>query len=393
MPEPWDSIGLEIEYVDVDPKQDPDLKYLLENWGYKITHDASVESPTKLLGGRPVRGATFDREINAAVIKNGVIGGELVSSILNTSTKAWLEPAAVIFTKLKNLGERVTTSRGSIHVHVNFPYDHPSEHRHTLGILRRAWMLAGFTEAFFYRIGGLSKDQRGKCMDYIYYRPITGNGPPIVMSGFDGSFRPVLNYDQVLHSKGTDEFFLRCGDIYSAESRYHPCRYFWINFYNLRQPAPHIEFRVFNKTLRWDYLYAVVELCKAFVKVCYTSGGDYVEGVTKSRVVGLAQASEIDWDSYFKEVINLLGIKDDTLLSLLKTIWEKTPPPAYDDIPMYSHINRSNIFASKTFNSFFPKPLNKEELRKVRHANFIDVHKLHDMGEFIFPEEDDGCAN
>jgi hypothetical protein len=393
MSETWDKIGIEIEYVDVDPKQDAGLRNLLEVCGYKITHDASVESPTITLGGCPVKGATFDREINDAIFRKSVIGGELVSSILDTSTKDWIVDISNIFKRLKNLGERVETNRGSIHIHVNFPTDHPSEHRHTLGILKRAWILAGFTEAFFYRIGGMGKEQRGKFMDYIYYRPILGNGPPIVCSAIDLQHRPVLNYDDVLKSKNQIEFFYKCGDIWNAESRYHPCRYFWINFYNLRTDKPHIEFRVFNKTTRWDYVYAIAELCKAFVRVCYTIDTQTLLKETKGSLFGLNACYEMDWEEYYPRAIKILRITDETVLALLRSLWDKTPIPYFDDMPVYSHITRSNIFHEKHVLEIFPKPLSDKEKKKVRYATYIDVHKLTEMGEYIFPEEDDGCVN
>lgn len=393
MSEKWDSVGIEIEYVDVDPKQDSDLRNFLDECGYKITHDASVESPTITLAGCPVKGATFDRDINDSILRKSVIGGELVSPILDTNQKYWIEDISDIFKKLRHLGERVDTTRGSIHVHVNFPFDHPSEHRHSMGILRRAWVLAGFTEAFFYRIGGLGKEQRGKFMDYIYYRPVVGNGPPIVV-GMDGVTRPVLKYEDVLKSKNYTEFMHKCGDIYNAESRYHPCRYFWINFYNLRtSDRPHIEFRVFNKTMRWDYVYAIVELCKAFVRVCYSIDTETILKETKGNTFGLNTCYDLEWDSYYDAVIKLLRITDENVLLILKNIWEKTPIPYYDDMFVYSHVTRSTIFNNRSATEWYPSALSSQEKKKVRYANYIDVHKLTEMGEYIFPEENDGCAN
>lgn len=393
MPKIWDEVGIEIEYVDVDPKQDFVLRSFLENCGYRITHDASVESPTVTLGGRPVKGATFDKEINDAIFRKSVIGGEIVSPILNTESKDWIDTISEIFKMLKNLGERKDTTRGSIHVHVNFPADHPSGHKHTIGLLRRAWILAGFTEAFFYRIGGMGKEQRGKFMDYIYYRPILGNGPAIVISGQDLEYRPVLRYEDVLNSRDNVDFFCKCGDIWNAESRYHPSRYSWINFYNLKLERPHIEFRVFNKTLRWDYVYAIVELCKAFVRVCYTIDTQTILKETNNKLFGLNSCYEIDWESYYHSVIKILRITDETTLAILRSIWDKTPIPYYDDTPVYSHITRTSIFTHRDYLALYPKPITNQEKKKVRHANYIDIHTLTEMGEYIFPEEDDGCVN
>jgi hypothetical protein len=322
--------------------------------------------------------------------KHSTIGGEIVSPLIDTTDMKYLNDFDFIYSMLKQHGERAGTNRGSIHVHVNFPNDliNPERgyNRHSIGILRRAWILAGYLEYAFYKIGSFGRPQRGRNMDYIYYRPITGLGPPISNTGH-GS-RPILVYDEVLTSKGHDEFFVRCADVFSADHRYHPCRYLWINFYNLlRVPQPHLEFRVFNKTLRWDNLWAAVELCKAFVEVCYTKSTKDIKKATDMKIYGLASPPRNE-EKYFNNLISLLEITDEGLIDMLYRIFSVSPPPEYIDDRVWSHLNgQRHPFNDYGYEEYWPESLSDKEKRKVRNPNYMDIHQLKRRGETIFPEE------
>jgi hypothetical protein len=221
-------------------------------------------------------------------------------------------------------------------------------------------------------------------MDFIYYRPITHNGPQIIRDG-SGNYRPILSYNEVLESKNWNEFFIRCGDILNAESRYHPSRYMWINYFNLMVPKPHLEFRVFNKTLRWDYLWAMVELCKAFVKVCYLYDTKEVKKLTSGEVYGLIDYPSND-DQYFQNLVDYLMLEDETLLVLLRKIWDTSTYPEYVDNKVTSHLRNSvRVFAHNDYSSYWPAILPVKSV--VRSPEYIDSHKLQSMGEKVFPEE------
>ncbi len=391
--EPWNLVGVEIEYTDVIPQKITTLSKFLGKNKFQITHDASVESPSIMLGNLPIKGKTIDPIVNKMFIQRQVIGGEIVSPIFNTSNLKWIENFDSIFSLLKQHGERAGTNRGSIHVHINMPRDlHNPERgidRHSVGILKRAWMLAGYFEYVFYKIGSFGRPQRGRNMDYIYYRPITGNGPPIVETG-NGN-RPVLVYDEVLSSKGQREFFVRCGDIWNAENRYHPCRYMWFNLYNLYHTGgngPHLEFRAFNKTLRWDYLWMVVELCKAFVKTCYTKETKEVRTFTDGQVFGLSNTPKKVRDSLFDNLIEFFEIEDEGLVDLLHRVYNISPEPEYIDDQVWTHLrNKVHLFRSHEFEEYWPERLTDRQQRNVRTPNFMDIHKLKKRGETIFPEE------
>lgn len=382
--EPWNTVGIEIEYVDIIANKC--LKQVVGNYGCALTHDASVESPSNTLGNLPIKGKTLDPILNKALMRGSTIGGEIVSPKIGTQSCEWVKIFDDIFSVLKRCGERPNTNRGSIHVHINMPHDLTKDgnNRHSIGMLRRTWMFAGYFEQAFFRIGSFGRPHRGRVMDFIYYRPITHNGPQIVRD-YQGGDRPALNYQDVLESKNRNEFFVKCSDVLGAEGRYHPSRYMWINYYNLMAPQPHLEFRVFNKTLRWDYLWAGTELCKAFVKACYIHDTKTVSRLTSGEVYGLIDYPSSD-DQYFQNLVDFLLIEDKTLIELLRKIWETSDYPEYVDNRVRSHLrNSTRVFYNTEYSRYWPAVLSTKDV--VRRPDYIDIHKLNEMGEKVFPEE------
>lgn len=385
----WHNIGIEFEYTDIIPSTISKIARLVDSMGMVVTHDASVESPSEIfrLNNKPISGRTLNCVLNKALIKKATIGGELVSPILFTKNPDWIAPWDKLFGLLKQNGERENSNRGSIHIHVDMLREHKDENRFTIGMLRRLWMLAGFFEAAFFKIGAFGRPHRGAKMDFIYYRPIVSSGPPIVRDGNMG-FRPLLNYDDVMSSKNNLEFFIKCGDIYNAEGRYHPCRYMWINFFNMRANRPHLEFRVFNKTMRWDYLYAIVELCKSFVSAAYNRPTEEIQELVKQRAIGIASPPSPQQDLYyFNDLIEFLQITDKFVISTLSQIWNESDYPEYVDDRIYSHLlERTRCFFTPETMEIAPAPLGDDELVKIRTPQYIDIHVLQRMEETIFPE-------
>jgi hypothetical protein len=320
------------------------------------------------------------------MFKKQTIGGEIVSPIIDTAERDWIGIFDKVFSELKLAGERYNAPRGSIHIHVNVvqPF-------HYLELLLVSWILAGHFESFFYRIGGMGRQHRGENMDFIYYRPITGTYPPVVQDG-GGRNRFLLDYDDVLKSSSVDDFFYRCGGIRDAENRYHPSRYMWINYYNMNgrlAEYPHLEFRVFNKTLRWDYLLAIVEVCKAFVKLAlrltafsikeYKTPENLVENLLKAFPLSPVSSPINIPEAHFEKTIQELEIADNIAM-LLSDIWTNS---SYVDIPkriIFSHLERRTIFHRDEHNP----PLVKD---KVFMPDFYDIHRLEREGAVIFPEE------
>ena len=383
---PWNRVGIEIEYTDIIPNRIPALYDEIKNRELVITHDASVESPSELftLDRKPISGRTLNTVLNRVLISQETIGGELVTPVINTTNPNWILPFDRMFGILKQYGEREDSKRGSIHVHINMDRDKEDGRGFSLDILKRLWVLAGFFEAAFFKLGAVGRTHRGENMDFVYYRPITELGPPIIRDG-NGEHRPLMNFADVLTSRNTLEFFIKCGDIYNAESRYHPSRYMWINFYNMRAGNPHLEFRVFNKTLRWDYLYSLVELCKAFVATAYRLSNDELKTITRNRVVGISNPPNKEDDArYFNDLLQFLEITDEHVTNTLTRIWDSSTYPEYINDRVYSHLmGRTACFHSMETMEIAPSLLNEEELKYIRTPKFFDVHNL--QGETIFP--------
>ncbi len=384
----WDFVGIEIEYTDIVPKQILPLAKIIMANNITITHDASVESPSEILtlDNKPMSGRTMNTMLNRTLIRKITIGGELVTRILDTRDKSWIQPFDEIFGLLKQNGERTNSKRGSIHIHVNMDGENEEHSGFSIDILKRLWVMAGFFEAAFFKLGALGKTHRGENMDFIYYRPITNLGPPVVRDG-NGEYRPLIRYEDVLTSQNTLEFFIKCGDIYNATGRYHPCRYMWINFFNMRTENPHMEFRVFNKTLRWDYLYAMVELCKAFIATAYRLTNDEVKDFTGNRVVGIANPPKPESDmSYFNDLIEFLNIEDKHVVNTLTNIWNSSKYPKYVNDRVFSHLmGRTVCYINSETMEIAPKRLTEKEIQFSRNPKFFDVHNLENNNETIFP--------
>jgi hypothetical protein len=382
---PFSKVGIEIEYTDFNPMYDNNLMEFLNSKGWVVTHDASVESPVNTFKGRPIKGEVLDGAINPHIMKKDVIGGEFVSRIIETNNPVWIRNLDILFAHMKRLGEREQTNRGSIHVHINYPK--VADINYKLDHLINPWILAGYLEAAFFRLGGFGYKPRGEHMDFIYYRPITKSGPQIIYDG--NGYRPLLDYDLVLKSKSTKEFFEQCGDIRHAENRYHPSRYMWINFYNMyHKREGHLEFRCFNKTLNWMYLYAMVELCKHFVAICYK----YRTKDLKMLVRGINPLDEPpkNHENYFNNMLKVLNIKNDLVTSILYDIWQKSEWPDYSDTKVFSHLlNRVRVHYSGKYK---PKQLTTEEYATVTNPYYIDIHYLKKKHLSVFPENKP-CVN
>jgi hypothetical protein len=258
--------------------------------------------------------------------------------------------------------------------------------------LLNPWLLAGYLEAAFFRLGSFGYRPRGEHMDFIYYRPITKSGPQVINSG--EGYRHLLDYGDVLLSENNRDFFRRCGDIYNAESRYHPSRYLWINFYNMyHKRRGHLEFRVFNKTLNWLYLYASVELCKHFVTTCHKYKHMDLIKILKDTFGDISPLDDPpeNHENYFNNILTVLGMENDIVNSILYDIWQKSCYPNYSDSKVFSHLFRRNhVHFREGYTR--PKKLTKKEIAEVTKPYYVDIHYLKNRGLTVFPENQP-CAS
>jgi hypothetical protein len=222
--------------------------------GFRLTNDASVESDSLMIKGIPV---VLHGESRALKFNSGVIGSEILSSVIDTN-KNYLGVLKELCNTLLSLGESERSKRAGIHVHISFI--------NNLRILKSALEVGAWLEDVFFLLGGMGYEFRGIDNDATYCRPITDYGPPVVEDEDDNLY-PCFVLAEVLASTTMDEFRTRLGDLRSLHgNRYIPIRYMWLNFYNIFSPNCTIEFRTWNKTLDPMAMYMAIEVCKAFAQ-------------------------------------------------------------------------------------------------------------------------------
>lgn len=245
----FNSIGIEIEYVDVTQEQ---MYKLGKKLGWRSTSDGTVRSH-RLTSGL--------LEITEGG-KRTEYGGELISPVLNVKDKRWEEDIRRILGTLRSHGEGVD-SRTSIHVHVNAT-------GMPLYAMLNMIRLGLWSEAAFYRIGcGPAGIHRGALdRDYGYCRPISAPGPPLTMDE-GGVLRPVFDSELLLNAKTINDILVGLGryDKWGG-GKYHESRYVWLNLLSLFIRGT-VEFRLFNFTYKPRYVRAWVHTCIAAVKEAF----------------------------------------------------------------------------------------------------------------------------
>ena len=249
MPILAETIGFELECENIYRQRIPKLPK-----GFKTTGDASIESDSLMIEGIPV---ILHGESKALKFSSGVIGSEILSSVIDTN-KNYLGVLKELCNILLSLGESEQSKRAGIHVHISFI--------NNLRILKSALEVGAWLEDVFFLLGGMGYEFRGIENDATYCRPITSFGPPIV-NDEEGNLYPCFVLSEVLASEDMNEFRSRLGDLSSLHgNRYIPIRYMWLNFYNIFGSHCTLEFRTWNKTLDPTSIYMAIEVCKAFAQ-------------------------------------------------------------------------------------------------------------------------------
>lgn len=247
MNELFDSIGVEIEYDTVSRR---DIKLPS---GFNFTSDASVESNRWQLGDIRVW-----KSSNKIPLQSVRAGGEIKSVILGIDNiKTHLEDLCYT---LKNAGESPKSVRAGIHIHLNAP-------DLTLNMLKSLVKTGAILEPVFFALGCMGYKYRGITNNSTYCRPITAFGPPVVPKA-SGGLAQVVNLQNVWSAETRDDFFYFWGD---AQNQVHsgghmfPVRYLWLNFASLLTQNT-VEFRIFNKSLCSEKIWAVAVFCNEILK-------------------------------------------------------------------------------------------------------------------------------
>lgn len=316
-----DSAGIEIEFAGISMSL---LKKKIPR-GWKLERDGSLTREVPTIAGREVslELQSLSRYTN---VQRTTIGGELVSPILSFEhTRRLTKDVEYILDILKQESERVS-DLASIHIHIYAGKYPPLE------FLRNYIMLVRAIEAPVFRLSvGESKEHRGVTNDdYLYCRPITGDGPQFVQDSETGMWMKAFDLDKMLKYAKTANDMIRawCRSDYQP-NKWVPGRYYWTHFVSLYRQGT-LEFRQFNQTMHTKYILAWLDLSRAIVKKAWSGRCNLPE-------FGLGQQAPIGDSGTFR-FENFLEIITADLFRLPETVetleelwykskWQSGPSP------------------------------------------------------------------
>jgi hypothetical protein len=338
--------------------------------GFNMTGDASIESDSLLIKGIPV---VLHGENKALKFSAGVIGTEILSSIINTN-KPYLGTLKELCNTLLSLGETEQSKRAGIHVHVSFI--------NNLRILKSALELGANLEDMFFLLGGLGYEFRGIENDSTYCRPITEFGPPIINDN-EGDLYPCFILEDVLKSRDMEQFRTRLGDLRQLHgNRYIPVRYMWLNFYNIYSSQCTLEFRNWNKTLNPLAIQLAIEVCKGFAQLAISRAYAKSEPLSVNSIYHKRSKGEII--ETFLNFANEIDLASH-LMSVAMELLETTPisgldlPNEYTYSHLRFHANGRKDPIHWTESSY--RPSIRVDEHRVRIPKFIDIHNLRSVSQ------------
>lgn len=251
-----DTFGIELEFAKV---QMATLGAYKGRW--RVERDGSCTLPGFVFDGVPVKPdlamQPFMRQTN--------IGGEIISPLLRLDQWGTVEGDLKRLIGALNVYGEDITDLTSVHIHINVGQP-------PLYVLRNMYKLCASIEAIMYRLAHAELGyHRGQTHgDYMYCRPITGDGPQVVRDSF-GGWRWAFQRDTLLAATNSEEFFQAwCRCDYAPNNKWWPFRYYWLNPGAIVRQGS-VEFRIFNQTLHVEYIKAWVDLCRAIVKRSFES--------------------------------------------------------------------------------------------------------------------------
>ena len=363
-----DSVGIEVEMENVRPRRFADARNLSSDTvQFRLTHDASCETNKDTLNGIPI---TTDDDLARLINMNQrreTFGGEIVSSVIDTSNPNYLKDLKRLTRILNNFGEEPESFRAGFHVHINCPLQ--------LKILKSIVRLSRHLEQVFFLLGTMGYEFRGKKNDSIYCRPITKKGPVIVQS--PKGYVPVFSLTNLLETTTIADFKSLYGDLPNVMgmTRYVPVRYHWINLVPLWTQGS-LEFRVFNKTLNPLYMKSCIEFCKKFVEyIISTSFSNLKEEgfLRENSVFDSDQKGRqyiIETFLYFSERTKL----DTESITSIVDILENGNMDSINlpDEYVHSHLNGRNPVHWAGRSSYIPEIITD----RIKNPEFVDVHVL-----------------
>jgi len=357
-------VGLELEFTNIDRNSRMFVDEMSAS-GLQVVHDASNETPRLYIQNLSVRVQPGTDDFNLLVSKlkldSSVVGGEAITDILFTNDNGWKDQIFKVSSILSKYGETEICFRDSLHVHVNV--GQAVDHR----ILLRLLNMSMAYEFILYKLGGMGCVNRGGENSYIYQRPYTPKGPPVVKH--DRYNYPIFYVEDLLNSKDKVNFFDIYGDSgYCAESgiRYTTQRYMGVNFYPIPVSGS-IEFRHANKTLNPEWIVAWAEFCSAFVKKAFFQSPDETEYAMRPLTIG-----NVNDDDFINCLKSFAFLSAESLETLLE-IWRRSENPLYKDEWTYTHLSSPTFYNNRE--PYYPKPIRNEEIVTPK---VFTVHELKD---------------
>ncbi len=276
------TVGVELETTGIPQSTLSRIVSANFDRGWRIVHDASIESP----GGYNGVGIYFilprsnERRLNIQS-DGATIGGEIVSPVLAGDRLEIYNLYDILTDKLHQAGEPEINSRSSVHVHVSFPS--PS-----LEQMKAALRVAAYFENLFFYLGTNGYTFRGETNSAIYCRPITGKGPCCVPVG-GNKFAQIFNLQDLYSAANVEEFWDRFGDARNKDGHYQPVRYHWFNLFPTYPGGSYkgtLEIRIWNETLNPDRIATAVEITRAFARIVYKYAYDQELFSVENSILG-----------------------------------------------------------------------------------------------------------
>ena len=316
-----DSVGIEIEFANTPMSK---IKGKIPR-GWKIERDGSLTRDVHILGDREI-----SLELNSlrrfTNIPSGRIGGELVSPILSfEKVQKLVTDLNYIIDLLNKVSEQVS-DLASIHVHI-YAGKYPP-----LTFFCNYIRLIRAIEAPVFRLSvGESVEHRGNTNDdYLYCRPVTGDGPQFVRDSNTGVWTKAFDLDKLLENAKTVNDMIRgwCRSDYQP-NKWVPGRYYWTHFVSMYRQGT-LEFRQFNQTMHTKYILAWLDLSRAIVKKAWAGGCDLPEfGLGRKTPIG--STDPYHFDDFLQIITPDLFRLPGTVATLeelwYKSRWQRGPNP------------------------------------------------------------------
>jgi len=361
--------GIELEFEDLPPDHVSSLVRAINNefisWG--LTRDASCEMQGKFTKAEDGRIVKIFGEFPHTSPKR--LGGELRTNLLDLSQeKALRNSLEKICVGLREMGESQQSLRAGIHIHIN-------SGQMTLEMLRSLTKTASFLEPVFFGLGGMGYQFRGFQNNYTYSRPITKFGPTVVK--VPGGLAQSLNVKDCFEAQKFEEFFEKWGDTYQNNGMHmFPSRYCWFNLSSVIQRGS-AEFRIFNKSLNPDKIWAITKFCSEVVgfSIKHSFTKNYLERFSENSIYDISGITEIS--NIFEEFALTweLGEIKNILRQLINQAHFSTiqPDPNYYFSHLFFHANGDRTRRHWEISEYRPKLIPKETVKKPK---FFDSHSI-----------------